>query len=258
MLHTSLPLPMQERLLAADARLLWHPYTNAVAPKQCIAVRSARGVRLTLEDGRELIDGMSSWWSAVHGYRVPQLDAAATDQLGKMAHVMFGGITHSAAVGLAERLVAITPEPLRRVFLCDSGSVSVEVAIKMAYQYWRARGIMGRTKLLTVRGGYHGDTFGAMSVCDPMNGMHAEMFAGTLASHHFAPKPPKRFGQACDDDDLCSFAEMLSSHHSEIAAVILEPIVQVPFALGRVSLRPEPPGFIPRELEECTCTLQIT
>ena len=168
---------------------------------------------------------MSSWWSAVHGYRVPELDRAASEQIGRMSHVMFGGLTHAPAVGLARRLVELSPAPLQRVFLCDSGSVSVEVAMKMALQYWRARGIGGRTKLLTARGGYHGDTFGAMGVCDPVNGMHAEMFAGALASHLFVPRPRARFDEVCTADELDEMEELLASRE-DIAAVILEPIVQ--------------------------------
>ena len=214
-----------ERLLEADVRLLWHPYTNAVAPSRCLAVKSARGVKLKLEDGRQLIDGMSSWWSAVHGYRVPELDRAAVEQIGRMSHVMFGGLTHAPAVELARRLVDLSPAPLQRVFLCDSGSVSVEVAMKMALQYWRARGITGRTKLLTARGGYHGDTFGAMGVCDPVNGMHAEMFSGAIASHLFVPRPRTRYGETWDGSELDEMSELLSSRE-DIAAVILEPIVQ--------------------------------
>lgn len=215
-----------ERLLAADVRRLWHPYTSATQPVPCLAVSHASGVTLTLEDGRELIDGMSSWWAAVHGYAVPELDEAASQQLGSMAHVMFGGLTHRPAVRLAELLVQVTPEPLQRVFLCDSGSIAVEVAIKMALQYWRARGIEGRSRLLTVRGGYHGDTFGAMAVCDPVNGMHAEMFGGVLAKHLFAPRPAPLFGQPCAEKDVEEFATMLREHEHELAAVILEPIVQ--------------------------------
>ena len=214
------------RLLAADVRRLWHPYTSATKPVPCLPVSHAAGVTLTLEDGRQLVDGMSSWWAAVHGYAVPELDAAASAQLGAMSHVMFGGLTHRPAVQLAELLVDVTPAPLQRVFLCDSGSVSVEVAIKMALQYWRARGIQGRSRLLTVRGGYHGDTFGAMAVCDPVNGMHAEMFGGVLPKHLFAPRPAPLFGQPCSDADVADLAALLRTHAHEVAAVILEPIVQ--------------------------------
>ena len=224
---TALPSSAQiQRLLNADARRLWHPYTSATRPVPCLAVSHGSGVTLSLADGREIIDGMSSWWAAVHGYAVPEIDAAAVAQLGQISHVMFGGLTHQPAVDLAELLVEITPEPLQRVFLCDSGSVSVEVAIKMALQYWRARGVHGRHRLLTVRGGYHGDTFGAMAVCDPVNGMHAEMFGSVLPRHLFAPRPEPRFGDECRDEDMAAFASLLEAHKDEVAAVILEPIVQ--------------------------------
>lgn len=218
--------PSTAEVLDADSRRLWHPYTSATAPVPCQLVEKAAGVTLTLDDGRELIDGMSSWWAAIHGYGVPELDAAAVSQLGRMAHVMFGGLTHRPAVALAERLVEVTPEPLQRVFLCDSGSVAVEVAIKMALQFWRARNVQGRSRLLTVRGGYHGDTFGAMAVCDPINGMHAEMFGGVLPQHVFAPRPRPRFGEACTDEDVAELGRLLSEHRDELAAVVLEPIVQ--------------------------------
>ena len=203
-----------DELLALDRRRLWHPYT------------SATGVRLTLEDGRALVDGMSSWWAAVHGYAVPELDAAAAAQLGRMSHVMFGGLTHRPAVALGALLAEVTPAPLERVFLCDSGSVAVEVAIKMALQFWRARGVEGRTRLLTARGGYHGDTFGAMAACDPVNGMHAQMFGGALATHLFAPRPSPAWGEPCADGDLAELRALLAAHSDEVAAVILEPIVQ--------------------------------
>ena len=215
-----------ESLLADDMRLLWHPYTSTTRPLPCLPVTRAAGVRLELSDGSQLIDGMSSWWAAVHGYAVPELDAAATSQLGRMSHVMFGGLTHGAAVGLGERLVECTPEPLRKVFLADSGSVAIEVAIKMALQYWKARGVSGRDRLLTVRGGYHGDTFGAMAVCDPINGMHAQIFGGVLPQHHFAPRPAPSFGAPCTDADVAEFRQLLENNRGEIAAVILEPIVQ--------------------------------
>lgn len=212
-------------MLDFDRRHVWHPYTSMVDPLPAYAVASASGCRIRLADGRELVDGMSSWWCAIHGYRHPALDAAVTEQLGRMAHVMFGGLTHEPAVGLARRLVAITPEPLDRVFFCDSGSVSVEVAIKMALQYWAAQGRPRRTRLLTIRGGYHGDTFGAMAVCDPVNGMHGR-FAGVLPKHLFADRPRSRFGEPLAAGDLDGFAALLAAHAEEVAAVILEPVVQ--------------------------------
>jgi adenosylmethionine-8-amino-7-oxononanoate aminotransferase len=189
---------------------------------------SAEGVRIQLDDGRELIDGMSSWWSTIHGYRHPAIEAALKDQLERLPHVMFGGLTHEPAVELCERLVSISPDPLERVFLCDSGSVAVEVAIKMALQFWQSRGRPERRRLLTLRGGYHGDTFGAMAVCDPVTGMHG-LFEGSLPEHFFAPRPGCRFGEddaAKVDRDVEGFERLLRENKTEIAAVILEPIVQ--------------------------------
>jgi adenosylmethionine-8-amino-7-oxononanoate aminotransferase len=182
-------------------------------------------VRLQLADGRELIDGMASWWCAIHGYRHPELDRAVTGQLGQMAHVMFGGLTHEPAVLLAERLVEITPDGLERVFFADSGSVSVEVAIKLCLQFQRALGRVGRTRLLTVRGGYHGDTFGAMAVCDPVNGMHS-IFAGVLAEHVFADRPPDGFDVGLDDAWAEHVSDLVACHEHELAGVIVEPVVQ--------------------------------
>jgi adenosylmethionine-8-amino-7-oxononanoate aminotransferase len=212
-------------VLDFDRAHIWHPYTSAVDPLPAWAVASASGCRLRLTDGRELVDGMSSWWCAIHGYNHPLLNAAVTRQLGKMAHVMFGGLTHEPAVELAQRLLAIAPGPLGHVFFCDSGSVAVEVAIKMALQYWSAGGRPGKSRLLTVRGGYHGDTFGAMAVCDPVNGMH-ERFTPVLARHLFAERPQSRFGEGLRPGDIDGFERLIAAHHEEIAAVILEPIVQ--------------------------------
>jgi adenosylmethionine-8-amino-7-oxononanoate aminotransferase len=188
-------------------------------------VVSAEGVRLRLADGSELVDGMSSWWSAIHGYRHPVLDAALQEQLGRMAHVMFGGLTHEPAVRLAQRLVALTPAGLEHVFFADSGSVSVEVAIKMAIQYHHALGQPQRRLLLTVRGGYHGDTFGAMSVCDPVGGMHS-LFAGTLAEQLFAERPPDGFARGLDEGWAAQVGGLMERHADELAAVIVEPVVQ--------------------------------
>ena len=186
---------------------------------------SASGVRLQLCDGRKLIDGMASWWCAIHGYRHPALDAAVRDQLGRMAHVMFGGLTHEPAVRLAGALVELTPAPLEHVFFSDSGSVAVEVAIKMCLQHWRAQGRSERRRLLTVRGGYHGDTFGAMAVCDPVGGMHA-MFDGSLAEHVFADQPPAGFDAPLDPGYVAHLEHMVERHADELAAVIVEPVVQ--------------------------------
>jgi len=210
-----------ERLAALDAAHVWHPYASMPAAAPSLIVERARGVRLTLADGREVIDGMSSWWCAIHGYRHPALDAAASAQLGRMAHVMFGGLTHAPAVELARRLVALTPEPLRHVFFCDSGSVAVEVAIKMCLQ---AAG-EGRARLLALRGGYHGDTFGAMSVCDPVDGMH-HLFASVLPGHLFAPRPPGGVETPPDPVYEAVLRELFERHGALLAAAIVEPVVQ--------------------------------
>jgi adenosylmethionine-8-amino-7-oxononanoate aminotransferase len=188
-------------------------------------VTGARGVRLELADGRELIDGMASWWCAIHGYRHPALDGAVREQLERMAHVMFGGLTHEPAVRLAQRLTELAPEGLEGVFFADSGSVSVEVAIKMSLQFQRALGRTTRTRLMTVRGGYHGDTFGAMAVCDPVGGMHS-MFAPVLPRHVFAERPPDGFGAGLDERWATHVSALAARHADELAAVILEPVVQ--------------------------------
>ncbi|CNF38645.1 adenosylmethionine--8-amino-7-oxononanoate transaminase [Yersinia mollaretii] len=210
--------------LAFDQRHIWHPYTSMTDPLPCYPVVAAEGVELQLADGRRLIDGMSSWWSAIHGYNHPALNQAAHQQLDKMSHVMFGGITHPPAVELCRQLVAMTPSALECVFLADSGSVAVEVALKMALQYWQAKGER-RQRLLTLRHGYHGDTFGAMSVCDPQNSMHS-LYQGYLAKNLFATAPQCRFDEEWNPEEITDFAAMISTHSSEIAAVILEPIVQ--------------------------------
>jgi adenosylmethionine-8-amino-7-oxononanoate aminotransferase len=204
---------------------VWHPYGALPAVLPSLPVVSARGVRLRLADGRELIDGMSSWWCAIHGYRHPALDAAVRDQLSRMAHVMFGGLTHEPAVRLAERLVELAPAGLERVFFADSGSVSVEVAIKMCLQFQRAHGRSRRTRLLTVKGGYHGDTFGAMAVCDPLGGMHS-MFTDVLPQHVFADRPPDGFDAGLDDAWSDHVGDLVARHAHELAAVIVEPVVQ--------------------------------
>ncbi len=211
--------------LEFDRRHIWHPYESLRNPAPAYPVASARGVRLTLEDGRELIDGMSSWWSVIHGYNHPALNRAARAQLSRMPHVMFGGLTHAPAIRLAQRLVELTPGDLDRVFFSDSGSVAVEVAIKIALQYWRARGVQGRTRLLTIRSGYHGDTFQAMSVCDPLTGMH-HLFSGVLPAQVFAEAPNVRFGGTWRPSDLGSLNALAARHSEELAAIILEPIVQ--------------------------------
>ncbi len=212
-------------LLAFDRQHIWHPYTSMTDPLPVQLVRSANGVRIRLHDGRELIDGMSSWWAAIHGYNHPVLNKALKGQSEKMAHVMFGGLSHEPAIGLAERLIRITPEGLNRIFFADSGSVSVEVAIKMAVQFQQAANRLEKTRLLTVRGGYHGDTFGAMSVCDPVTGMHS-LFNGVLCKQLFAPRPRCPFGGSWQEEDIAEIAIIMEHHQDELAAVILEPIVQ--------------------------------
>ncbi len=224
---------------------VWHPYAPLKGAGTPYAVRSAHGVRLVLEDGRELIDGMSSWWSAIHGYNHPVLNAAAHAQLDTMAHVMFGGLTHRPAAELAARLVRITPEPLQSVFLCDSGSVSVEVALKLAVQYWHVRGQSRKHRMLTVRRGYHGDTSGAMAVCDPETGMH-HLFTGILPQHLFAPAPFSRTDADWDEADIAPFAALIEAHHAELAAVILEPIVQ-----GAGGMRVYAPEYLRRVRALC-------
>lgn len=214
-----------DALLRFDRDHLWHPYTSTTKPLPVYPVDSASGVRIRLMDGRELIDGMSSWWCAIHGYSHPVLNRAISEQSERMAHIMFGGLTHAPAVELARLLVELTPPPLDKVFLCDSGSVSVEVALKMALQYQQAVGRPQKHRLLTVRGGYHGDTFHAMSVCDPVTGMHT-LFEQSLPQQLFAPRPGSRFDGDWDEHDLAAMEQLFAGHHQETAAVIIEPIVQ--------------------------------
>ena len=211
--------------LAFDREHIWHPYSTLINPPLVFPVARAEGVHIELQDGTRLIDGMASWWSVIHGYNHPKLNQAITGQIQDMAHVMFGGLTHRPAIDLAARLVEITPAGLQRVFFADSGSVAVEVAIKMALQYQIARARPGRHKLLTIRGGYHGDTFAAMSVCDPVTGMHG-LFSGALPQQLFAPRPTVAFADAWRADDIGEFKRIATRHADDIAAVILEPVVQ--------------------------------
>ncbi|HGN1706639.1 TPA: adenosylmethionine--8-amino-7-oxononanoate transaminase [Providencia rettgeri] len=210
--------------IAFDAKHIWHPYTSMSQPIPAYPIVEAHGAELVMENGKRLIDGMSSWWAAIHGYNHPVLNQAVTNQLSKMSHVMFGGITHLPAVNLCKQLVTITPEPLECVFLADSGSVAVEVALKMALQYWQAKGEK-RQRILTLRHGYHGDTFGAMAVCDPDNSMHG-LYKGYLPPHLFVDAPQCGFNDEWVPTDLQPLKAQLAKNNHEIAAIILEPIVQ--------------------------------
>ncbi|EGQ7824065.1 adenosylmethionine--8-amino-7-oxononanoate transaminase [Vibrio parahaemolyticus] len=210
--------------LAFDRHHIWHPYTSTLTPLTCYPVASANGVHIKLEDGTELVDGMSSWWSTIHGYNHPHLNQAAHQQIDQVSHVMFGGITHQPAISLCKKLLSLAPNNLEHVFLADSGSVAVEVSLKMALQYWHAKGER-RPKFLTLRHGYHGDTFAAMSVTDPDNSMHS-LYKGFLPEHIFAESPTCGYWDEWKPEDLADFEDKIDSHYQELAAVILEPIVQ--------------------------------
>lgn len=220
-------------LLEFDKTHVWHPYTSMSSPLPAYLVDSAKGVFINLASGESLIDGMSSWWSVLHGYNHPKLNAALVEQSTKMSHVMFGGLTHQGAIELCDKLIQLTPAGLDKVFLSDSGSVSVEVAIKMALQYWQSKegqskaeqGSQSKTKLLTVRNGYHGDTFAAMSVCDPVTGMH-QIFDQVLMKNIFAPAPTIKFGEPWQAEDIKELTALFEQHSHELAAFIIEPIVQ--------------------------------
>ncbi|TLU66175.1 adenosylmethionine--8-amino-7-oxononanoate transaminase [Thalassotalea litorea] len=208
-----------------DQQHIWHPYTSMTQPLPAYKVVKANGVRITLESGEQLIDGMASWWSVVHGYNHQAINRAMHQQIDQVSHVMFGGLTHQPAIDLCRKLVAMTPANLDKVFLADSGSVAVEVAIKMAIQYWHSKGKAQKNTLMTVKGGYHGDTFAAMSVCDPVNGMH-QLFQGFMAKSVFAPQPKSQFHQCWDHAETEELEQLFAQHHQHLAAFIIEPIVQ--------------------------------
>ncbi|WP_333731806.1 adenosylmethionine--8-amino-7-oxononanoate transaminase [Streptomyces sp. IBSBF 3010] len=245
-----MPEPLSPAVLRdLDRAHVWHPYGPMPGRQEPLVVESASGVRLRLAEPahgqHELVDGMSSWWSAVHGYNHPVLNEAARGQLDRMSHVMFGGLTHEPAVRLAARLVEITPEPLRHVFLADSGSVSVEVAVKMCLQYWRSAGRPAKKRLLTWRGGYHGDTWQPMSVCDPEGGMH-ELWSGALPRQVFAGEPPAGYDSEPDPAYAAQLGELIGLHADELAAVIVEPVVQ-----GAGGMRFHSPGYLRVLREAC-------
>ena len=214
-----------DQLIALDRQHVWHPYAAMPNPLPVFPVKSAHGVRIELEDGRSLIDGISSWWTCIHGYNHPRLNQAAQQQMAQMSHVMFGGLTHRPAVDLATKLIDLTPAPLQHVFFSDSGSVAVEVAMKLAVQYWHNRGKPDKNRFLTIRSGYHGDTFAAMSACDPVNGMH-HLFSGLLTQQYFADAPQVRFEEDWKEEDIESFEKLLEQNRDSIAAAIFEPVVQ--------------------------------
>lgn len=237
---------MENTMIDFDTQHVLHPYTPSVPTSDMQLVTSASGVYLELQNGEKIIDGMSSWWSVIHGYNVPELNKAASEQLSKMSHVMFGGLTHEPAIKLAQTLLSITDDNLEHVFFSDSGSVSVEVALKMAFQYWNSQGNKSKTKILAFSKGYHGDTFGAMSVCDPITGMHSA-FEGVLHKNIFAEAPMCMFGDEWDEKYIQDFKEKLQENNKKIAAVILEPIVQ-----GAGGMRIYSPMLLKRVRELCS------
>ncbi len=234
-----------QQLLDYDREHVWHPYTSMIEPLPVYPVKSAKGVTIYLMDGRTLVDGMSSWWSAIHGYNHPVITRALKEQAEQLAHIMFGGFTHEPAVTLAQQLVDITPDGLNKVFFSDSGSVAVEVAMKMAIQFWYCRQQPDKNRFLTIRNGYHGDTFHAMSVCDPVTGMHT-IYSDLLPAYYFADSPAIRFHDCWQEDDIISFSRLIEQHQDSLAAVILEPIVQ-----GAGGMKFYHPAYLKRVRELC-------
>lgn len=235
----------EEQIISIDQTHVWHPYASFIDAPPVYPVESAQGCTLTLSDGRQLLDGMSSWWCTIHGYNHDALNQAAKDQLDKVSHVMFGGLTHQPAAELAQLLVDITPQSLNKVFFSDSGSVAVEVAMKMAIQFWHSQGKPQKSKMLSLRNGYHGDTFGAMSVCDPVTGMH-HLFNHNLMQHFFADAPVSGYDTEWDDRYIASFRSIMEENHEQLAAVILEPIVQ-----GAGGMRFYPPEYLRQVRKLC-------